>query len=337
MTTMPVTDDLFERNTMSFGEHLEHLRFALIKACLWLAVGSGIGLYFSEHVVQWISAPFRQQLRQYHIDRVAGAYTKLFGTQPPSAFVELMHKQQVIPRAGYVMEGSEFDHSLDFQAAGELNRHAWQQSLAEGRLQSVKRQVWLDPIPDSLNSFGIFEGFYVYLQASLVIGVALALPGMFWHVWSFVAAGLYPHERRQVYKLLPLSVVLFLAGASLANFVMIELLIRVMLEFNVGLGIEIQPRVKDCFSLAMWLPLIFGLAFQLPLAMKILNALDLVSSRSFIAHQKLALLGITLLSMVLTPADPYTFIGLMLPLIALYYVGIALCKRVGSSELGLRH
>ncbi len=327
MISIPMTDDLFERNTMSFGEHLEQLRLALIKSCLWLAVGSAIGLYYSEQVVQWISTPFREQLRQYHIDRVAGAYVRLFGSQPPAAFLELLHKQQVIPRAGFVLEGSDYESSLDFETAAVSTRDAWEQSLATGRSQSVKRQVWLDPIPDSLNSFGIFEGFYVYMQASLVVGFALALPGIYWHLWSFVAAGLYPHERRQVYRFLPLSVVLFLAGASLAYFVMIELLIRVMLEFNVGLGIEIQPRVKDCFSLAMWLPLIFGICFQLPLAMKILHALGLVSAHTFVENQKLALLGITLLSMVLTPADPYTFAGLMIPLIALYYIGIALCRR----------
>ncbi len=148
---------------------------------------------------------------------------------------------------------------------------------------------------------------------------------MFWHVWSFVAAGLYPHERRYVYRLLPLSVGLFVAGAAVAYFVMIDLLIGEMLQYNLGLDIEIQPRLKDCFSLAMWMPLVFGLCFQLPLVMVVLVALQLVTPQTFLAQQRIALLAITLLSMVLTPADPYTFLGLMIPLVMLYYVGVALC------------
>lgn len=332
MATTRVTDDLFERNTMSFGEHLEQLRMALAKAGLWLAIGTAIGLYYSEPVVQWISAPFREQLRQYHINRVAGAYRSVFRTEPPAFFLEFMHKQQVVPRSGFVLDAAEFDRSLSFSEAGDSTRDAWMQSLADEKIPNLKRQVWLEPIPDNLNSFGIFEGFAIYLQASLIVGITLGLPGMFWHLWNFIAAGLYPYERRKVYKFLPLSVVLFLAGASLAYFVMIELLVQVMLQYNVGLGVEIQPRLKDCFSLAMWLPLIFGLCFQLPLAMMVLAALGLVSAETFIVHQKVAILAITLVSMLLTPADPYTFIGLLIPLALLYYVGIGLCKTCQHSE-----
>ncbi len=326
MVSLRMTDDLFERHTMSFGEHLEQLRAALVKACLWLAVGTAIGLYFSEHVVQWMSEPFRQQLRQYHVDRMAVTFQQAIGTRPPDYFLEFLERQQVIPRSGYVLEAPELNSSMDFREAAASPRHAWLQWLADGHITNLRRHVWLEPIPDSLNSFGIFEGFFIYLQASLIVGVVLALPGMFWHLWNFIAAGLYPHERRKVYTLLPMAIVLFIAGASLAYFVMIDLLIEVMLRYNVGLGIEIQPRIKDCFSLAMWMPLIFGLSFQLPMAMMILSMLELVSTQAYIEHQKLALLAITLVSMLLTPADPYTFIGLMIPLGLLYYVGIALSR-----------
>lgn len=324
MAALHMADDLFARHTMSFGDHLEQLRMALVKASLWLAFGTAIGLYYSERVVQWMSVPFREQLRQVHIDRTAANYRHVVGSQPPGYFMDLLQKLQMMPRAGYVLEGEEFNSSLDLQEAAEASPQAWQQSLADGRIKSLKRQVWLEPIPDSLNSFGIFEGFFVYMQASVVVGIALALPGMFWHLWNFVAAGLYPHERRKVYLLLPLAVVLFVAGASLAYFVMIDLLVKVMLQYNVGLGIEIQPRIKDCFSLALWLPLIFGLSFQLPLAMLILTMLGIVTPHTYLKHQRLAILAISFLSMVLTPADPYSFVGLMIPLCLLYYVGIAL-------------
>ncbi len=243
-THAPIAE--IERHTMSFGEHLEQLRAALVKACLWLAVGTAIGLYFSEHVVQWMSEPFRQQLRQYHVDRMAVTFQQAIGTRPPDYFLEFLERQQVIPRSGYVLEAPELNSSMDFREAAASPRHAWLQWLADGHITNLRRHVWLEPIPDSLNSFGIFEGFFIYLQASLIVGVVLALPGMFWHLWNFIAAGLYPHERRKVYTLLPMAIVLFIAGASLAYFVMIDLLIEVMLRYNVGLGIEIQPRIKDC-------------------------------------------------------------------------------------------
>lgn len=326
MVTLHTPDDLFQRSSMSFGEHLEQLRLTLMKACLWLAAGTAIGLYFSEPVVQWMSEPFRTQLRQYHLDRLSRAFKSAVGTEPRGDLMALLHKRHLIPREGFVLECEPLNRSLDFSTAAELPREDWLETLTAERSITLKRQVRLEPIADNLNSFGLFEGFFIYLQASLIVGVAIALPGMFWHLWSFIAAGLYPHERRKVYQLLPLSVVLFIAGAALAYFVMIDLLVKVMLQYNVSLGVEIQPRLKDCFSLAMWLPLLFGLCFQLPLAMMILATLQLVTAQHFLAHQKIALLAITLISMILTPADPYTFIGLLIPLTILYYVGIVLCR-----------
>ncbi len=56
----------------------------------------------------------------------------------------------------------------------------------------------------------------IYIKAGLVAGLVLASPGIFWHIWGFVSAGLYPHERRYVYFFLPASVLLFIAGAALA-------------------------------------------------------------------------------------------------------------------------
>ncbi len=71
-----LTDDLFERSTMPFGEHLEHLRVTLIKAFCWLAFGTLVGLYFSDQVVQFIARPFRAQLRQYQLDKLSMSFER---------------------------------------------------------------------------------------------------------------------------------------------------------------------------------------------------------------------------------------------------------------------
>ena len=75
----------------------------------------------------------------------------------------------------------------------------------------------------SLNSQ---EPFMIYMKASMVVGVILASPWIFYQIWSFVAAGLYPHERRYVHLFLPFSLGLFLAGAALAFFVVFEPVLR---------------------------------------------------------------------------------------------------------------
>ena len=58
-------DDLFDGSTMTFGEHLEELRKALLKSAMWLAVGLGIGLFFANDVVQFVQEPLGNAITNF--------------------------------------------------------------------------------------------------------------------------------------------------------------------------------------------------------------------------------------------------------------------------------
>ncbi len=321
-----MTDDLFERSTMSFGEHLEQLRVTLLKAFCWLAVGTLVGLYFSDQVVQIIARPFRAQLRQYQLDKLSRSFERANQIAPAPLMLEWMSRHQVVPKRSYQVDIPEFGTWRPLKDESPADDLDWLRLLSAQPELQIKEQVTFETMATNLNSFGIFDSFFIYLQASFAVGVTLGLPGMCWHLWQFIAAGLYPQERRSVVVLIPLASLLFLSGAALAYFVILELVLEVMFNYSTGLDIDLQPRLKDCFSFALWLPVLFGLAFQLPLVMLVLSWLKLASAGFYIEHQRMAILAISLLSMVLTPADPYTFMGLLLPLLLLYYCGIALCR-----------
>ena len=78
-------------------------------------------------------------------------------------------------------------------------------------------RVWR-PIKMMVKALSAQEAFMIFLKAALISGVVISSPWIFWHVWNFVAAGLYPHEKKFVYIFLPFSLALFLAGASMAFF-----------------------------------------------------------------------------------------------------------------------
>ncbi len=107
------------------------------------------------------------------------------------------------------------------------------------------------------------------LEGRIGVGFGPGQPGIFWHIWGFISAGLYPHERRYVYFFLPASVILFVGGASLAFFGVFHYVLHFLLGFNASLGIDAAPRLNDYMSFALLLPLGFGVAFQLPLVMLI--------------------------------------------------------------------
>jgi sec-independent protein translocase protein TatC len=165
------------------------------------------------------------------------------------------------------------------------------------------------------------------------VAAVVSSPGIFFHIWQFVSAGLYPHERRYVYFFLPTSLILFWAGACLAFFVIFQLVINFLLEFNASMGIGASPRLTDYMSFALLLPLGFGISFQLPLVMLVLERLGITTIGLYVSQWRMAILIISFVSMILTPADIASMLGMAIPLVGLYFIGIAMCAYLPRSAM----
>ncbi len=177
----------------------------------------------------------------------------------------------------------------------------------------------------SVKSLGPTEAFMIWLKAAVVSGFVLASPLIFYFVWSFVAAGLYPHEKRYVHIFLPFSIGLFLAGALFCFFGVFPTILKFLFAFNADLGIDPDPRISEWLSFAIFLPLGFGLSFQLPLVMLFLERIGILSVEVYLAKWRMAVLVIFVIAMVLTPADPISMLAMAMPLSGLYFLGILLC------------
>jgi sec-independent protein translocase protein TatC len=165
-----------------------------------------------------------------------------------------------------------------------------------------------------------------------VVGVVLASPWIFYQLWTFVAAGLYRHEKKWVWTFLPISVGLFLAGVVLAFFFVFDFVLDYLLQFNAWLGLDPDPRISEWLSFVLLLPIGFGLGFQLPLVMLFLERIGVFDAAAYAAQWRIAVLVIVVVSAVLTPADPYSMLFLAAPLCLLYFGGIALVRWIGAGE-----
>ncbi|MFO1066424.1 MAG: twin-arginine translocase subunit TatC [Pirellulales bacterium] len=363
-----LTDDLFEKSSMSFGEHLEELRRALIKSALWLALGTGLGLFAANTVVSFIKSPLEDELNKFYVEQAKFKYRAINGVDPSTTLIEWMTSNSVMPERVFIdpkqvadalaqnsptvdpkadavkkPEPESKPAATDDQAkekiadkakdkkapsqaenAEKAQAEAWS-VLNEDSLTRLEPLIFLRPIPNRIQAYNVLEPFMIWMKAGLLVGTVIASPGMFYHIWQFLAAGLYPHERRYVYVYLPLSVGLFVAGVALAFFVIFRLVIGFLLTYNIGLDIDIAPRLNEYVSFALFLPLGFGIAFQLPIVMLGLNRFGIVSTELFWSKWRIAVLGIAFVSMVLTPADAYSMLGMFIPLTILYFFGIALC------------
>lgn len=206
-----------------------------------------------------------------------------------------------------------------------LIAHAFSDSLNTPRVPLVKVPVW-QPTEVSLQALSAHETFMIWLKAGFISGLIIASPYIFWQIWSFVAAGLYPHERKYVYIYLPFSIVLFLGGAAMAFFLVFEPVLDFLFSFNRRMDIDPDPRIGEWLSFVLFLPLGFGIAFQLPLVMLFIHRIGFISIEQYLQKWRIAILVIFVASMLLTPADPISMMMLAGPLTALYFLGIMLCK-----------
>jgi len=187
--------------------------------------------------------------------------------------------------------------------------------------REIKEVHWVRP-----TSISQTEAVMFWIKASFITGLVLASPWVFYQIWHFVASGLYPHERGYVYTYLPLSVGLFLAGVALTFGLVFDTVLDFLLSFNDWLGIEPSPRVADWMSFVLWMPLAFGISFQMPLVMLFLDRIGIANAKSYLKGWRLAILCIFIVSAILAPSpDPYTLLMLAMPLTVLYFGGIGLC------------
>ena len=179
----------------------------------------------------------------------------------------------------------------------------------------VKTRIWRKARTD-VQSLSAQEPFMIWVKAGFFTGMLLASPYIFWQIWSFVAAGLYPHEKRYVYMFLPISLVLFWTGAAMAFFVVFQYVLDFLFQFNRSLDIQTDPRISEWIGFVLILPLGFGIAFQLPLVMFFLNRIGIFSLKAYLEKWRIAVLVIFVISMFLTPADPMSMILMAAPLTA---------------------
>jgi sec-independent protein translocase protein TatC len=193
------------------------------------------------------------------------------------------------------------------------------------RMNLMPIEIW-EPNTFEPQSLAATDGFFIWLKAGVVTGLCIAFPWIFYCIWDFVAAGLYPNEKKYVHYFAPISTILFLSGIALAYFFVFAPVLSFLFSFNEQLGIAPEMRINDWLSFVLFLPLGFGVAFQLPLVMLFMNRIGLFSIDAYLSKWRIAVMIIFVLAMLLTPADPISMLLLAIPLTILYFLGIVMCR-----------
>ncbi len=327
------SDDLFADTRMSFGEHIEELRTHLIRAIkglvFFVTIGfvlDGLGLTLGipwlgigYPMVQVIKAPVEKQLAIFHersVERFK-EQAKNPGTEEKKTAEFKPMRIKISPELRAKLTG----RPVEAEAIEETIE------IAPLDIYDATNPISLAVQPKGLTTLSAQEAMVVYFKVSILCGFVLASPWVFYQIWSFVAAGLYPTEKRLVNYWLPMSLGLFLVGVLLCQFAVIPRSIAALLWFNEWMGLTPELRLSEWLGLAIWLPVVFGLAFQTPLVMLVLERIGIMSVRTYLSYWRAAVFILALVTLIIVPTtDVITWFALWLPMVGLYFLGIYLCS-----------
>ncbi|GDY06737.1 Sec-independent protein translocase protein TatC [Planctomycetia bacterium] len=353
--------DLFDDTTMTFGEHLEELRVRMWRAIVGLTLVTGVTMYFGDQVMAVVRKPIEDALRSRQV--LASEDAKPFDASqtwndfwdwirgrsiatpetPPEVITDLktvtvqikpydlltaLHEAaperfpapepKPVPAATSAPSATK-----DTAIPAEAKEKTVSLRLTASEIAEWRRAAEQDLRPVVLT---VQEGFMTWLKVSFVAGLVLSSPWVFYQMWLFVAAGLYPHEQKYIHIYLPMSLGLFLGGAAFCFYCVFPFVLGFLLQFADDLGFQTQIRIADWIDFAIMLPLMFGISFQLPLVMLFLERLSIFEIKDYQEKRRIAIFVITVVSMILTPAEPYSMLMMMIPMILLYEVGILICR-----------
>ncbi len=355
-------DDIFKESRMSFGDHIEELRtrlFNSVKALIFFVIFGVMMDYLGKSlenpyigvarpVMRMIVEPVESQARNYYAKKVPGLLKNLPTESTDPEEVDQIRKKLEEYEGDLSSLSSEDKRKLRaaprdlpilmpieplIKVFGEpkdknitqipmtiqvFPAHLTVYSLEGDGLMESKRY---------LTTLSAQESLVVYFKVCLLCGVVLASPWIFYQIWAFIAAGMYPHEKAYVYRYLPFSLGLFFIGITLCQFVVLPGAVKALIGFNDWVDTDPDLRLNEWLSFAIILPLVFGASFQTPLVMFFLNRIGMFSWEDYWAKWRYAIIILAFFSALITPTpDAVTMLYLFAPMFFLYMLGVALCK-----------
>ena len=167
------------------------------------------------------------------------------------------------------------------------------------------------------------EALWQNLKVAALFALVLATPHWLWETWQFVVPGLHSQERRFVAPFVAISTLAFYVGLSFCFFIVLPFALHFLIAYGLDAGFIPQISIANYVGFALWFMLVFGLIFEVPLALTLMAKLGWVDAPILKRYRKWAFLGAFLFAAILTPTpDPFNQCIMALPMYIFYEVGI---------------
>ena len=281
-----------ELPSMSLGDHLEELRLRMILALAGVVVGLIVCLFFGKHLIAFLERPYNQAMGITQLHLIANPEQKT---------------------------NDSADNTEDKSTTQAEAQDITEETASDTPTNNLRPRIGLQTKKPA-------EGFATYIKICLVFGLLLTSPWVFWQAWAFVSSGLYRHERRFIHVVSPISALLFVVGSLFFLFMVAPLAMTFFMKFNEALNLASFWMFEDYINMVLMLMLVFGLAFQMPIAIVFAERMGLVSIEMLVNGRKYVIIALTIIAAMATPPDVISQISLFIPMYALFESGIVACR-----------
>ena len=173
----------------------------------------------------------------------------------------------------------------------------------------------------TLIATSVISPFMVPLKVLMMVAFLMALPVVLWQVWSFVAPGLYSHEKRLVLPLVVSSTLLFFIGVAFCYFFVFGQVFSFIQSFAPK-SITATPDIEAYLSFVLTMFLAFGLAFEVPIVVIVLARMGIVSLQKLKDFRGYFVVLAFIIAAIVTPPDVVSQLALAIPMCLLYEIGL---------------
>ncbi len=177
------------------------------------------------------------------------------------------------------------------------------------------------------------EALWQNVKVAGLCALVLTTPYWLWEIWQFVVPGLHAQERRFVAPFTAISTIAFFLGLTFCFFFVLPFALNFLLSYGLESGFIAQISIANFVGFILWFLLVFGLIFEVPLALTLMAKLGWVDATLLRQYRKWAFLGSFLFAAILTPTpDPFNQCIMALPMYFFYEVGIISAQIFGKKK-----
>ena len=176
---------------------------------------------------------------------------------------------------------------------------------------------------------GVVAPFMVPLKVTLFVAFVIALPVVLYQLWAYIAPALYRREKRLALPVIISGVVMFALGMAYCYFIVFGMVFKFIAGFSPD-SVNFAPDIDSYFSFVLTMFFAFGITFEVPILVMVLNYVGLASKEKLVKARPFVIVGAFILAAIFTPPDVLSQLLLAVPLIVLYEAGIICVRLVGK-------